>query len=58
MYSIILPIIDYRYAEEKITILTSNMAPNILSSVLQDDRIVRRIEETYQIIEKKHWKNK
>ncbi len=49
-------IINKRDEEEKITIITSNLAPKEAANQLGDDRIIRRITETYLVVKKEHWK--
>lgn len=52
---IIYLIIDFRYRNEKNTIITSNLTIEQLASNINDDRILRRIEDEYIILEKQHW---
>lgn len=52
---IVYVIINHRYENDKLTIINSNVAFKKLSSMLGDDRIVRRIDETYVIAEKEHY---
>lgn len=53
---VIYQIINRRYENQKFTIITSNYSLKELAEKLQDDRIIRRIEETYKVAEKKHFK--
>lgn len=48
-------IINYRYENELTTLITSNLSISELADRLNDDRIVRRIEETYLVLKKKHY---
>lgn len=48
-------IINYRYANMLTTIITSNLNLDELADFVGDERVTRRIYETYQIIEKEHF---
>ena len=48
-------IINRRYENELFTLITSNLSLSELADRLQDDRIIRRIEDSYQIAKKEHY---
>lgn len=56
VYSIVYSIINERYLNMLPTIINSNHSLSELATIFEDDRIVRRIEEDYLLIDKKSYK--
>jgi DNA replication protein DnaC len=52
---IVYHIINSRYEQQLLTILTSNLTLPEVSDKLQDDRVTRRIEESFIIAKKAHY---
>jgi len=55
MVDLIYAVVNHRQKNKLLTIITSNSDLNTLANVLNDDRIIRRIEKDYLISKKQHY---